>query len=107
MVVMHFRKMPLWFKIMLVAAAIGVVTSPLRAHHSQSAIFDMTRKVQVNATLKKVDWLNPHIRLYFESKEASGKTESWVFESNPPAWFRRVNVNHIGWLTDEEAHRSG
>jgi hypothetical protein len=49
--------------------------------------------VQVTATLTKVDWLNPHIRLYFEAKDAVGKVEPWVFESNPPAWFRRVNVN--------------
>ena len=74
-----------------VIASITMV--PLGAHHSQSAIFDMSRKVQVNATLKKVDWLNPHIRLYFEGKDASGKPEAWVFESNPPAWFRRVNVS--------------
>lgn len=82
-----------WKKILVFAvAAVGAVV-PLAAHHSQSAIFDMTKKVSVTATLKKVDWLNPHIRLYFEGKDSSGKAENWVFESNPPAWFRRVNVN--------------
>jgi Family of unknown function (DUF6152) len=82
--------MRIW-KIVVALGFAGLV--PLDAHHSQSAIFDMSKKVQVTATLTKVDWLNPHIRLYFESKDASGRTEPWVFESNPPAWFRRVSVN--------------
>ena len=79
------------FKVALFLAA-GAL-SPLVAHHSQSAIFDMSKKVAVTGVLKKVDWLNPHIRLYMETKDASGKVDSFVWESNPPAWFRRVNVN--------------
>ena len=80
------------------AAALCLPMSlPLVGHHSQSAIFDMAKKVTVTATLKKVEWLNPHIRLYFEAKDASGKAEPWVFESNPPAWFRRVNVNRASF----------
>jgi hypothetical protein len=75
------------------ALLLAVLALPVAAHHSQSAIFDMSKKVQVTGVLKKVDWLNPHIRLYMEGKDSSGKTEAWVFESNPPAWFRRVNIN--------------
>jgi hypothetical protein len=78
-----------WLTMFAFVLAIG----PLAAHHSQSAIFDMSKKVQVTGTLKKVDWLNPHIRLYMETKDATGKVEPWVFESNPPAWFRRVNIS--------------
>jgi hypothetical protein len=78
-----------WKNFVVVAA----LALPLAAHHSQSAIFDMSKKVQVTGVLKKVDWLNPHIRIYMEGKEPSGKVEAWVFESNPPAWFRRVNIN--------------
>ena len=81
----------------LVAALCLPLSLPVAAHHSQSAIFDMTKKVTVTGVLKKIDWLNPHIRLYFEGKDASGKAEPWVFESNPPAWFRRVNVTRASF----------
>ncbi|PYR83412.1 MAG: hypothetical protein DMG19_19175, partial [Acidobacteria bacterium] len=33
-----------------------------------------------------------HIVVYIDAKAEDGKAESWVFESNPPAWFRRVGV---------------
>ena len=82
----------------ILAAALSLPLSlPIAAHHSQSAIFDMTKKVTVTAVLKKVDWLNPHIRLYFEAKDASGKADPWVFECNPPAWFRQVNVTRASF----------
>jgi hypothetical protein len=63
------------------------------AHHSPSAIFDMTKKVNVTGTLTKVDWVNPHIVVLMDVKSKDGAMESWKFESNPPAWFRQVGVN--------------
>jgi hypothetical protein len=62
------------------------------AHHSPSAIFDMSKKVNVTGTLTKVDWVNPHIVVFLDVKK-DGAIESWKFESNPPAWFRQVGVS--------------
>ena len=62
------------------------------AHHSPSAIFDMSKRMAMSGTLTKIDWVNPHIVVYIYSKAEDGKAENWVFESNPPAWFRRVGV---------------
>jgi hypothetical protein len=56
----------------------------LRAHHSPSAEFDMSKSFSVSGTLTKV---NPHIMMMLE---VNG--EEWKFESNPPAWFRRVGI---------------
>ena len=61
---------------------------PVLAHHSPSAEFDVTRRMTLNGTLTKVDWVNPHIVVFMDAKG-----ESWKFESNPPAWFRRVGVS--------------
>jgi hypothetical protein len=66
----------------------------------------------VTGTLTKVDWINPHITLAMDVKNESGKVESWSFESNPPAWFRRVGVNRndlakaIGQTVTAEGVRS-
>src|SRR5207249_9877922 len=67
-------------------------TVSLWAHHSPSAIFDMSKRIAMTGTLTKIDWINPHIVVYIDAKAEDGKAESWVFESNPPAWFRRVGV---------------
>ena len=38
--------------------------------------------------------MNPHIVVRIDAQGGSG-TESWKFESNPPAWFRRVGVGRV------------
>jgi hypothetical protein len=79
-------------KIGLISAAVLLASISLWAHHSPSAEFDMSKRITVSGTLTKVDWINPHITLAMEVKNESGKVETWSFESNPPAWFRRVGV---------------
>ena len=76
----------------LLAVIVLLATVSLWAHHSPSAIFDMQKRIAVAGTLTKVDWINPHIVVYVDGRGEDGKAESWVFESNPPAWFRRVGV---------------
>src|SRR5437870_11744246 len=76
----------------LLALASLFATVSLWAHHSPSAIFDMSKRIGMTGTLTKIDWINPHIVVYIDSKSEDGKAESWVFESNPPAWFRRVGI---------------
>jgi hypothetical protein len=72
--------------------AIVCATASLWAHHSPSAIFDMSKRFTLTGTLSKVDWINPHIVVFIDAKGASGDAEAWKFESNPPAWFKRVTV---------------
>src|SRR5438552_16928152 len=52
----------------------------------------MSKRIGMSVTLTKIEWINPHIVVYIEAKAEDGKAASWVFESNPPAWFRRVGV---------------
>ena len=75
-------------KRLLFAAAVLACPVSLFAHHSTTAEFDVQHRTTVSGTLTKVDWVNPHIVVFVES----GK-DAWKFESNPPAWFRRVGVS--------------
>ena len=70
----------------------GSRASSLRAHHSTTAVFDLTKKVQITGTLTRVDWINPHISIFVDAKGEHG-VDSWHFEGSPPAWFRRAGVN--------------
>jgi hypothetical protein len=75
------------FLVLLWAAA-----APVLAHHSPSAIFDMSKHVSVTGTLTRVDWINPHIVLAVEAKGDAGKIEQWTFQSNPPSWYKSVGL---------------
>ncbi len=68
------------------------MAASLWAHHSTTAVFDLSKKVTVTGTLTKVDWVNPHIVLSVEAKNSTGAVDAWRFEGNPPSFFRRVSV---------------
>ena len=80
--------------IFLVAGAVLLLAAvpSARAHHSPSAIFDMSGRISVTGTLTKIDWINPHIVIAMEAKGDSGAVDRWTFESNPPSWYRSVGL---------------
>lgn len=80
------------FSAILIAGILLSAAGQLRAHHSPSAVFDMSKEFTLTGTLTKVDWINPHIVVYLDAKKDDGSVENWKFESNPPSWFRRVSL---------------
>ena len=68
---------------------------PLMAHHSLSAEFDTNKKVTFTGTVKKVDWMNPHIYTHVEVKSADGKITEYRVEGGPPNALYRS-----GWRPD-------
>jgi hypothetical protein len=87
---------------------------PASAHHSTTAEFDVSHRMTLTGTLTKVDWVNPHIVVFMDAKgeKGPGSTVAWKFESNPPAWFRRVGVSRadfakaIGQAVTVEGNRA-
>jgi hypothetical protein len=61
---------------------------PLLAHHSFAAEFDASKTVTLRGVVSKVDWINPHIFIYVDVKDDSGKTTTWALQSLPPLFFR-------------------
>jgi Family of unknown function (DUF6152) len=96
----------------LMAGAVLFAAGPVRAHHSPSSIFDMSKKITLTGTLTQVEWVNPHIAVYIDVKRADGGVENWKFESAPPSWLRRVGVtsgqfkNAVGQMVTVEGSRA-
>src|SRR5262245_60888059 len=76
--------------IVLTAAAVCVAFSgELAAHHSTAAEFDKQKPITFTGTIKRVDWMNPHIYTHIEVKGADGKSIVYKVEGGPPnALFR-------------------
>jgi hypothetical protein len=66
---------------------------PVRAHHSITAEFDPTSSLVLKGVITKVDWVNPHVYIYIDVKDASGTVTNWSLESGPPGMLRRGGVN--------------
>src|SRR5438552_10519289 len=69
--------------------------APALAHHAVSAEFDRNKPITFTGTVKKVEWMNPHIYTHIESKDATGKTVVYEVEGGAPnSLFRN------GWRAD-------
>src|SRR5262245_47002653 len=69
--------------------------APALAHHAVSAEFDRSKPITFTGTVKKVDWMNPHIYTHIEAKDAAGKTVVYEVEGGAPnSLFRN------GWRPD-------
>jgi uncharacterized protein DUF6152 len=80
------------FALRLSLAAVSVLFAAvsLSAHHS-AVLFDLPKTYTVTGTMMKVDWRNPHVEIFVESKEANF-TGTWEFETGAPSWFRNRNI---------------
>lgn len=79
----------------LLVAGTLLAAVPLVAHHSLSAEFDTNRPISFTGTVKKVDWMNPHIYTVIQVKNPDGKVIEYRVEGSPPnALFR------AGWRPD-------
>jgi hypothetical protein len=79
-------------RVIALAVGLGLTLASLTvvAHHSVSAEFDQTKRVTFTGTVKKIDWMNPHIYTHVEVKEADGKVLVYKVEGGAPnALFRR------------------
>src|SRR4026207_960547 len=74
----------------LVAGGLLLASMTILAHHSWSAEFDTSKKVTFTGTVKKVDWMNPHIYTHVEVKATDGKVTVYkVAGGAPTSLFRR------------------
>lgn len=65
----------------VLAAVIGaVLAAPAAAHHSWQAEYDPKNVVQLKGTVSKIDWTNPHVRIYLDVTDANGAVSTWDLE---------------------------
>ena len=80
-------------KLAVVVAGIGLLVlaaRPVRAHHAFAAEFDATKPVKFKATVKKMEWTNPHTWLHVDVKNPDGTVTEWAIEAGTPnVLFRR------------------
>jgi uncharacterized protein DUF6152 len=72
---------PNWI-VLACAIACVLVAPSLSAHHS-GAMFDREKVVEMKATVKELQWSNPHIWIQVVSQE-NGTTKEWSLEGGSP-----------------------
>lgn len=77
-------------------ASVSLLFAPtaVLAHHGLAAQFDTSRTITLTGAVTKIDWSNPHVRLYVEVKSESN-TVTWEVDMGSP------NIQMMnGWKID-------
>jgi hypothetical protein len=78
---------------LLVGAALAAMAgATLLAHHSVPGQFDLSKPLTLKGVISKVDWINPHIYIHLDVKDASGTTNTWALATLPTAMMRRAGI---------------
>jgi hypothetical protein len=73
------------------AAFVG--TAPARAHHAFAAEYDRDKPVTMTGAVTKLEWTNPHARIYIDVKNDKGDVVNMDFELGPPNGLMRRGWN--------------
>jgi hypothetical protein len=83
-------------RVVLFALALGLLARdvPLSAHHGGSD-YDQQHLVTLKGTVTEFDWTNPHVQIFLDVKDGSGKLTNWGIEGSAPAVLKRA-----GWRAE-------
>jgi hypothetical protein len=79
----------------LIAAGVALLLSqtPVQAHHAFAAEFDAKKPVRFeDATVTRVQLINPHSWIYVDVKLPDGRTENWAIEAGSPNILMRRGI---------------
>ena len=61
------------------------------AHHSRAAFFDMTKVVELEGEITRVQWRHPHVRYWIQADAGYGGA-IWEMETTPPSLLERYGI---------------
>src|SRR5882672_4967937 len=73
------------------AMAFSIAAASAWAHHS-GAMFEPTKSIEFDGTVKEFQWTNPHTWLQILSADGKGNVEEWSLELGP-----LVGLSRAGW----------
>jgi hypothetical protein len=80
-------------KLTIVIATFALVITasviPVAAHHSIPQTFDISKEITIQGVVTKIEWTNPHTRVWVEARNDDGTVSNWELELAPPNALKR------------------
>ena len=67
---------------MAVLAVVVAWNVPTTAHHSNALYFEMSKAITLEGEVVRVEWINPHVLLFLQSKNDKGQSETWILHGS-------------------------
>jgi hypothetical protein len=80
---------------LLATAGLLLAVLPTLAHHSFKAAYDESMPITLKGTIRKVIWNNPHVLMYLDVRDDTGKAANWELELASPN-----GLMSQGWKVD-------
>ena len=87
------KESPLRMILQVVAVATLAGASLALAHHSFT-MFDMTKKVTLDATVTEFQWTNPHVYIEVDVPDGTGPAKHWSVEMGSPSILLKGGWKH-------------
>jgi Family of unknown function (DUF6152) len=76
--------MKIKYAVVVIGATLLIRAVPASAHHSFATQYDATKPIQATGVVTKVEWTNPHARVYIDVPNEKGGVSNWNFEMASP-----------------------
>jgi hypothetical protein len=89
------------------AACLMASAVPTWAHHAFAAEFDADKPVELDGTVTKIKWVNPHSWLYFDVVGKDGTVTNWGVEFGAPNQLARIGLTKADVVPGQKVHIKG
>ena len=70
---------------LFVAGLLLLASHSVLAHHSFDAEYDRNKPIKFEGVVSKIEFFNPHARIYIDVTDSSGKVVTWNLELASPS----------------------
>jgi len=77
---------------LLLTTLVALISTPLFAHHGRGATY-AKKEISLKGTVKEVLWRNPHIAIFLDVKDDSGKVTTWAIEHSNVSQLARLGYS--------------
>ena len=82
-------------RLLLLGFGFLVAAAPVLAHHSFASEFDAAQPITLKGKVTRIAWTNPHVWIYLNVPDETGKLVNWGFEMGAPH-----QVQGRGWTRE-------
>ena len=77
-------------KLTLLTIILLALAGTVSAHHGSTS-YDMDKSVTIKGTVTDFQFVNPHVLIYMDVKDANGKVTNWAGELTSPNHLQRLD----------------